>query len=129
MLTCRRRGDSGAMNELLAERIAWRRKGVEHHYVGALTARGDGIVLTGREPATGIEVVLTIPFSEVEDVHLSSGEQESLVGESAVVVELAESAPILVREIGLGRLLPRALALRLGELVTAARPHPLAATA
>jgi hypothetical protein len=117
------------MNELLAERVAWRRKGVEHHYVGALTARGDGIVLTGREPATGIEVVLTIPFSEVEDVHLSSGQQESLVGESAVVVELAESAPILVREIGLARLVPRALALRLGELVTAARPRPLAATA
>ena len=128
MLADRPGRDSGAMNEVLAERIAWRRKGVRHHYVGTLAARGDGIVLAGREPATGIEVVLTIPFAEVEDVHLSSGEQESLVGEASVVVELADSPPILLREIGAGRLLPRALAAKLARLATGDRAHCLPAT-
>jgi hypothetical protein len=114
------------MNELLAERIAWRRKGVDHHYVGVLAGRPDGLVLTGREPATGIEVVLTIPFPEIEDVHLASGDEERLVGEPAVVLELAESAPILLREIGLGQLRPKALALRLAKLVAEDR-YPLTA--
>ena len=104
------------MNEMIADRVAWRRKGLQHHYVGTLAARDDGIVLAGREPATGIEIVLTIPFAEVEGLHLSWGEQESLVGEPSVVVELADSPSILLREIGVGRLVTRTLATKLEQL-------------
>lgn len=117
MLGSARRGDSPSMNEVLANRVAWRRKGILHHYVGSLAAGTDGFVLNGREPGTGIEVSLSIPIREVEDVHLSTGDAEQLAGEPAVVLELAGSAPILVREIGAGRLRPVALAASLAQLV------------
>ena len=86
-------GDSPSMNEVLANRVAWRRKGIHHDYVGSLAASRDGFVLSGREPGTGIEVTLSIPIREVKDVHLSTGDPEELAGEPAVVLELADSAP------------------------------------
>ena len=109
-------GDSPSMNEVLANRVTWRRKGIVHDYVGTLAASRDGFVLSGREPGTGIEVTLSIPIREVKDVHLSTGDPEQLAGEPAVVLELAGSVPILVREIGAGRLRPLALAASLGLL-------------
>jgi hypothetical protein len=55
--------------------------------------------LRGREPATGIELSLSIPCSEIEDVGTSNGSSDLLVGGPSVVVSLAGSQPVLLREI------------------------------
>ncbi len=106
------------MNEVLAEKVAWRRRNVRDHYVGRLAAGGGAVRLVGREPGAGIEVALTIPFQEIDDVRLSESLDETLAGEACVVVEPVHSAPILVREVGTGQLHTAELAARLKALAS-----------
>ena len=107
------------MRGTLAEKIAWRRHGVRHHYVGTLLAGDEGILLTGREPVSGVEVALSIPLSELEDVRVAGPGDELLAGERCVVLELAESQAILLREVGAGPLQVHLLARRLGAPIHA----------
>jgi hypothetical protein len=106
------------VNEVLAERIAWRRRSVRRHYVGTLSGDTDALHLAGREPGSGIEVSLSIPLREIDRVRVSGAELERVVGEPAVVLEFSDSEPILLREIGVGHLRPKALAARLEEALT-----------
>ncbi len=108
-----------AMNDLTAQRITWRRSCVRRPYVGTLSASTDGIVLTGRDSVSGFDVMLSIPLDEVEEVHVSRSADEQLGGERSVVLQLAESDPILLRELGIGSSRIHALVRRLGALTGA----------
>lgn len=88
------------MNEAVEARVAWRRRHTPHHYVGTLATTDAGFRLDGREPATGIELSLSIPFSEIEQVAMSDRAFDLLAGEPAVVLQLAGSEPVLLREVG-----------------------------
>jgi hypothetical protein len=94
--------------------------------VGALWASPLGLRLAGRDPATGIELALSIPAEEISTIRVSSSWSERVAGEECVILELADTIPILVRELGLGPLDPRELSARIQEGVTAAAP-PLVA--
>jgi hypothetical protein len=102
------------MRETFAERIAWCRHGVRRHFVGTLRADREGIRLTGRDPASGVDVALSIPLIEVERVRVSETDDECLAGERCVVLELAGSDSIFLREVGVGPLHVHLLARRLG---------------
>ena len=78
------------MRETLAEKIAWRRRSVRRPYVGMLRAGDEGIRLSGRDPVSGVEVALSIPLAEVENVRVAGAGDELLAGERCVVLELAE---------------------------------------
>jgi hypothetical protein len=112
------------MRETFAERIAWRRHGVRRHFVGTLHTDDDGIRLTGRDPASGLDVALSIPLAEIDHVRVSETGDELLAGEPCVVLELAGSDAIFVREVGVGPLHVHLLARRLAALIPA--PHLLA---
>jgi hypothetical protein len=99
----------------LAERIAWRRRSAQHQYVGRLQALSDRLRLVGREPESGIDVALSIPFREIETIRASGRAAERVFGEPGIVVELVESEPIFLRELGS----PRAPGLLARELVRA----------
>ncbi len=107
------------MRETLAEKIAWCRNGVRTYFVGALRAGDEGIHLTGRDPSSGIDLALSIPLAEVERVRVSSSGDELLAGEPCVVLELTESEPIFLRQVGVGPLQVHVLARRLGALTQA----------
>jgi hypothetical protein len=107
------------MRETFAEKIAWWRHGVRTYFVGVLRAGDEGIRLTGRDPVSGIEVALSIPLAEVERVRVSACGGELLAGEPCVVLELAESEPIFLRQVGVGPLQVHVLARRLGALTQA----------
>jgi hypothetical protein len=109
------------MTEGLAEKIAWRRRGVRRPYVGTLAVDG-GITLSGRDPVSGVEVVLSIPLAEVNEVRLAGPGDELLAGERCVVLDLADSEAILLREVGEGPLHIHVLARTLGALTHASRP-------
>lgn len=104
------------MTEQTVDRIAWRRRGRRGQYVGALAAGDAGIRLTGRDTASGLEISLAIPFEEIAGAHVSRTRAESLGGQRAVVIELADSDPILVREVGVGPSHVHALARRLAAV-------------
>ena len=104
------------MTEQRLDRIAWRRRGRRRQYVGALAAGEAGIRLTGRDTASGLEVSLAIPLEEIEGAHVSRTRAESLGGKRAVVIELADSDPILVREVDAGSWHVHALARRLAAV-------------
>ncbi len=88
------------MKDGRAERVAWRRAGSRHHYVGTLTVE-DGLVrLTGRDPATEVEVALAVPRAEIRRVRLSGAGPETVQGEPALVLDLAGSRAICLRELG-----------------------------
>jgi hypothetical protein len=106
------------MRETLAENIAWRRRGFSQQYIGTLLADAEGVLLTGRDPDSGIELALSIPASEVDDVRVTD-QARDLAGERCVELELAGSDAIFLRQIGAGPLLVHALARRLGELIPA----------
>ena len=105
------------MNEALAARVAWRRRRTPHHYVGTLATTDAGLRLDGREPATGIELSLSIPFSEIEQVRASNGSVDLLAGEPAVVLQLAGSEPVLLCEVGQGPQKASELARKLSRLL------------
>jgi hypothetical protein len=107
------------MKETLAQKVAWRRQGVRNPYVGTLSAGDEGIQLTGRDPVSGVDVTLSIPLTEVEDVRVTGPGDELLAGERCVVLELAESEAIFVREVGVGPLHVHVLARSLGALAHA----------
>jgi hypothetical protein len=108
---------------LICGKAAWRRENATHHYVGSISGSDEGLRLTGRDPATGIRVTLLIPPEEIEGVRASESWDERVVGEVCVVLELAFSTPILLREIAAGPLDPGALARRIARVV---RPPALA---
>jgi hypothetical protein len=105
------------MNEVVATRVAWRRRHTPHHYVGTLAMTDAGLRLDGREPATGIELSLSIPFSEIEEIEASKGSADLLAGEPTVVLQLAASEPVLVREVGQRSQQASELARQLGRLL------------
>lgn len=121
-------GDSVPMEEdtVIAGRVAWRRHDALHHYVGTLHASEGGLRLTGRDQMTGIELSLTIPFTEIEGIRVTGAGDKRLAGDRCVILELASTTPILVREIGPDSLDVRALGERLTRLVGVGR-LPLAA--
>jgi hypothetical protein len=81
------------MNEVLLERVEWKRR--SHPYVGTLRRNGKGLQLAGREVASGLEVSLTIPFAAIDDIRLASADEMG-----SIVVEFADSEPIMLREVG-----------------------------
>jgi hypothetical protein len=101
------------MREII-EKIVWRRRGVARDYVGSLVAGSDGIRLAGRDPRSRLDVTLAIPLDEVDGVDFED--------DRWVVLDLADSDPILIRPDGDLPIHAQVLARRLGGL---ARPPAL----
>ncbi|PWU23291.1 MAG: hypothetical protein C5B48_08840 [Candidatus Rokuibacteriota bacterium] len=112
------------MHEDALGSVAWRRRHTRYHYVGTLAATDSGLRLEGRDPATGIELALSIPFSEIEAVLAPNGSGDVLVGEPALVLRLAGSDPVLMCETDPGPEHTAALATRLSSLLERKRPSP-----
>ena len=53
------------MNETVASRVAWHRRGPGPTYVGAVSRGPEAVRLSGRDPQSGIDVSLTIPSGQV----------------------------------------------------------------
>ena len=104
---------------LVVDRIGWCREGARHRYVGRLWAAGDTIRLSGRDVTFGIEVSLAIPIAEVERVELAPDRPEPAHGEPCIVLELAESAPILAWAVGMPFISLHDVVSRLNALVRA----------
>jgi hypothetical protein len=104
------------------EPVVWRRLTVTSPYVGDVGVSGAALRFFGREPITGIEVSLAIPFSEIKGVRASRSSTEELGGEPSLVLELAESDPVCLRSAGTSEGVPARLA-RLLRRVTAAQSH------
>jgi hypothetical protein len=107
------------MREQLVENIAWQRQGARASLLGALRAGDDGIRLSGRDPASGLEVNLSIPWPELAGVRVSETGDEFPGSERCLVLELARSKAILLRELGARPLGLPVLARRLGGLIDA----------
>lgn len=110
------------MRDGITQKVAWRRRGVRRPYVGTLDADEGGIRLSGRDPVSGVEVTLSIPLAEVQSVHVARPGEELLAGERCVVLDLAESEAIFLREVGQGSLHIHVLARTLGALTHASGP-------
>jgi hypothetical protein len=102
--------------DTLIEKVAWSRRGARNDFVGSLRAGDDGIRLTGRDPHSGLDVALSIPPGEVEEVHVAPADPE-LAGDVYVIVELAGAEPILLRRVGGGPVHAQVLARTLGSLL------------
>lgn len=102
----------GALVETFIDRIAWSRRGAQHDFVGSLRAGDDGIRLTGRDPRSGLDVALSIPPSEVEQVYVVGANADPFV-----VVELARAEPILVHRVGPGSVQAHLLTRKLRALL------------
>jgi hypothetical protein len=87
--------------------------------MGALSAGEEAIRLTGRDALSGVDVALSIPFGEIDDVRVGGDGDESIAGERCVVIELAGSEAIFLREVGAGPLQVQVLARSLGALIRA----------
>jgi hypothetical protein len=85
-------------------RVAWRRKHATRHYVGYVVVTDDAVRLAGNEDETGIQAVLSIPPTAIERARVGRVPSEQVVGEQAVVIELADHEPIYLRPIGTGPL-------------------------
>src|SRR5439155_8374402 len=90
------------MDEALTERVAWRRKSLDRQYLGRLFVLPDRLRLVGREPSLGIEMALSIPFSKVRLVRAARRRAERVLGETGVVLDLADSEPIFLRDLDPG---------------------------
>jgi hypothetical protein len=95
-------------------KVAWRRRHAHQHYAGYLTLTDELIRLSGRESATGIDVALSIPHEAIGSARIGTDE---LTGEPAVVLEVADGEPILIRPIGTGPLELDVLARKLASTV------------
>jgi hypothetical protein len=115
-----RADETFSMDEQLVDRIAWRRRSRRQQYLGRLLLLPDRLRLVGRDAEWGIDVALSIPFGEIEAVRAAASATESVLGEAGIVVELAGSEPIFLRELG-SRGEPRRLATRLSSVVA---PRP-----
>jgi hypothetical protein len=85
-------------------RIVWRRRHASCHYVGYVIVGDDAVRLAGDERATGIHAVLSIPHTAIEDARVGKLPDEQVVGEQAVVIELADDDPIYLRPVTTGPL-------------------------
>jgi hypothetical protein len=105
-------------------RVAWRRKHASRHYIGYVLVTDDAVRLAGDEDETGIHAVLSIPPTAIEGTRVGRDPCEEVVGEQAVVIELADHDPIFLRPIGTGPLslddLARKLSFASNGAVTAA---------
>jgi hypothetical protein len=100
-------------------KVAWRRVPAPQHYVGYLAVADRNIRLAGHDASTGIEISLSIPFAAMAAVRASVGSEEEVVGERAVVIDLGEGPPILIRPVGRSDLHVDALQRRLGNAFAA----------
>ena len=113
-----RTGTQGpAVEGLHLERMLWRRVRMPHHYVGTLEVGDSSIRLEGEDPATGIEVSLGIPFSDVTSIRMSNASSELVVGEQCVVVEFDDAEAICLMQAGTRPASTRSLAARMARLV------------
>ena len=96
-----------------SNRVLWRRRHASRHYVGYVVVSDDSIRLAGDESDTGIHAVLSIPNTAIGETRISRDALEEVVGEPAVVLELADDDPILLRPLGDGMLALDDLARRL----------------
>jgi hypothetical protein len=69
----------------------WRRQSASQEYDGYLVVLDAGVRLVGRERATGIDAVLTVPWEAVTGVRI---EDETLM------LDVADGVPLLVRAFG-----------------------------
>jgi hypothetical protein len=88
------------MSETDGVRIAWRRGEHGPTYVGAVSRSSDTIRLTGRDPILGIDVTLSIPVEEIEDICVEEVVVGSIDGGPFVVLDLPGSEPIHLRPVG-----------------------------
>ena len=85
-------------------RVVWRRRHASRHYVGYVLVTDDLVRLAGDEQDTAIHTVLSIPPTAVVGVRVGHAPDEYIVGEPAVVIELADDDPIYLRPITTGAL-------------------------
>jgi len=85
-------------------RVVWRRRHASRHYVGYVLVADDAVRLDGKEQDTGIYAVLSIPHDAIDQARVGRDSREQVVGEQAVVLELADDDPIYLRPIGTGPL-------------------------
>ena len=104
------------MNETVASRVAWHRRGRGPTYVGAVSRGPEAVRLTGRDPQSGIDVALSIPVVGIEHVGVEEPADGSLHGERCVVLDLADSEAIYLRPLGDAPLHVNLLARALGAL-------------
>jgi hypothetical protein len=88
------------MDETNGPRIAWHRGKRGPTYFGGVSYTGDAIRLTGRDPVLGIDVALSIPVEEVEQIGIAEERSGSTNGSSVVVLRLPGSEPIYLRPVG-----------------------------
>jgi hypothetical protein len=112
---------------VLLSKAAWWRKSATHHYTGPVSGSHEGLRLAGRDVVTGIEVTLVIPAKEIEQVRVSETRDERVVGERCVVLQLAHSIPIVVRQLGCERIDSDGLATAIETLLHPERPLPVGA--
>jgi hypothetical protein len=111
------------VNGAIATRVAWRRRSTPTHYVGTLLDVENGIRLVGREPATGIELALSVPYDLIGGVRVSDEASDEVVGEPAVVIDITGADALLVRELGPVTRQTAELARRLKGLVSPVGSH------
>jgi hypothetical protein len=104
------------MNETVASRVAWHRRGAGPTYVGTVSRGAEAVRLTGRDPQSGIDVALTIPVVGIEHVGVDEPADGSLHGDACVVLDLADSEAIYLRPLGDAALNVNLLARALGAL-------------
>jgi len=85
-------------------RVVWRRRHASRHYAGYVLVSDDFVRLAGNEHDTGIHAVLTIPPAAIERARVGRLPDEQVVGEQAVVIELADNDPIYLRPVTTGAL-------------------------
>ena len=107
--------------------LAWRRHGAPCHYSGGLQLDENALVLTGREPSTGLEVSLRIPDYAVRRLRWAHSDDESVVGVPGYVLELADAVPLFIRAVGVGRLHEEELGVALSEALHLPLPEHAAA--
>lgn len=109
--------DSEDMSESSASQIVWRRGEHGATYVGTISRGAGAVRLEGRDPVLGIEVVLSIPFGEIDSVDVMEPSGDG--GDSSVVLDLPASESIHLRPIGAAPLHVHSLARALGAAIPA----------
>ena len=100
----------------LTARVVWRRRHASRHYVGYAVVADNVVRLAGNEQDTAIHAVLSIPPAAIQGVRVGCLPEEEVVGEQAVVIELADDDPIYVRPLTAGALDLAGLARKLGSV-------------
>jgi hypothetical protein len=78
-------------------RVVWRRRHASRHYTGYVLVSDDAVRLAGHEDDTGIYSVLSIPHEAIFEARVGQVPDEQVGGLPAVVLELPDEDPILVR--------------------------------